>query len=107
EPDHDVIRSESVLMEGFRQVDEWPAIRRKITGYELTFEPLQDLDALIAAAPAADDLSLDDAFGKFGEESDSGGSGLKNIGSHERAVYQLIKPGRDVQKIIDLSRLGE
>src|SRR5688572_169794 len=27
------LRAESVLMEGFRMVDEWPLIKRKITGY--------------------------------------------------------------------------
>ena len=34
------IRAESVLMEGFRQVDEWPLVRKKITSTAMTFERL-------------------------------------------------------------------
>jgi hypothetical protein len=111
----EAIRSENVLMEGFRQVDEWPMIRRRITGYGITFEKLEDLDALAATAgsdePAtADDDGfgdLDDAFGEFESQASSGDSRLKNIGQNERIVYQLIIGDRDVQKLIDLSRLGE
>jgi hypothetical protein len=108
--DAEPIRSESVLMEGFRQVDEWPQIRRKITGYSITFDKLEDLDALTAAAAPAsggDDLGLDAAFGELGAASPTGDTRLKNIGQNERIVYQLITSDRDVQKIIDLSRLGE
>ncbi len=105
DPDAEPIRSESVLMEGFRQVDEWPAIRKKLSGYGIVFEKLKDLDSLLATAPA-DDMGLDDAFGEFDGSAPKAG-GLKNIGSNERVVYQLINPERDVQKIIDLSRLGE
>jgi hypothetical protein len=113
----DVIRSENVLMEGFRQVDEWPLIRRRITSYGMIFERLEDLDALSAASSAAakpatggDDLGLDDAFGELEGGGSSHGGGdprLKNIGQNERIVYHLIQADRDVQKLIDLSRLGE
>lgn len=105
------IRSENILMEGFRQVDEWPSIRRRITGYGMTFEKVEDLDALTAAASSGtgdpDDLDLDSAFGEFGDGGSGGDKRLKNIGQNERILYQLIQPGRDVQKLIDLSRLGE
>jgi hypothetical protein len=37
------IRSENVLMEGFRMVDEWPMIRKKITSYEMSFKKVKDL----------------------------------------------------------------
>ncbi len=111
----EVIRSENVLMEGFRQVDEWPIIRKRITGYGITFEKLEDLDALTAEEagadkPADDDDGFDDfddAFGEFDEKTGGGDQRLKNIGQNERIVYQLIIGDRDVQKIIDLSRLGE
>lgn len=104
--DHETIRSDNVLMEGFRQLDEWPMIRKRITGYGLTFEKVEDLDALVAAEPSGDDLGLDDAFGEM--EGGGGKSGrLRNIGHNERLVFQLVTPERDVQKVIDLSRLGE
>ncbi len=109
--DVEPLRSENVLMEGFRQVDEWPMIRRKISGYGAMFEILEDLDALThAAAPTAtkaeDDLGLDAAFGDLGGEGE-GDPRRRNIGQNERIIYHLITPTRDVQKIIDLSRLGE
>ena len=108
----ELLRSDNVLMEGFRQNDEWPNIRRKITGYGLVFYKVEDLEALVAqesqtAAPSDDDPfgDLDAAFSDLGG---GGGSGrLRNIGDKERLVYALITPERDVQKIIDLSRLGE
>ena len=113
--DVETIRSENVLMEGFRQVDEWPMIRRKITGYGITFDKLEDLDALSAAAPpvaapqtgGGDTLGLDEAFGDLEGGGQSGDKKLKNIGQNELIIYHLISPERDVQKIIDLSRLGE
>ena len=98
------IKSESILMEGFRQLDEWPAIRRRVTSYGLVLERLRELDPLVAHG-SSDDLDLDSAFGE------GGGAGpdtrMKNIGQHERVVYQLVDGERDVQKLIDLSRLGE
>jgi hypothetical protein len=109
DPEGEPIRSESVLMEGFRQVDEWPAIRRKVQSYGVTFDKLQDLDTLVAANAGNDDMGLDDAFGEGGGGGGGGkpSASLKNIGQNERIIYQLITPERDVQKLIDLSRLGE
>src|SRR5262244_412982 len=37
------LRAESVLMEGFRMVDEWPLVRKRITSYEMTFERLKEI----------------------------------------------------------------
>ncbi|HSI04296.1 MAG: DUF4388 domain-containing protein [Myxococcota bacterium] len=108
--DVEPIRSETVLMEGFRQVDEWPLIRKSIPGYAITFHKLEDLEKLDAGEKGQADaeLDFDDAFAEFesGQSSERTGR-LKDIGRKERTVYQLIVPGRDVQKIIDLSRLGE
>ena len=78
------IRSESVLMEGFRMVDEWPSIRKKITSYGMTFLPIRSVP--------------DDAPGDVEGEA---------VGPNERRVFALALPGRTVHKIIDLSRLGE
>jgi hypothetical protein len=52
-----------------------------------------------------DEKGLDDLFGEVG--GNAGDPSLKNIGQNERLVSQLITPERDVQKLIDLSRLGE
>jgi hypothetical protein len=98
------IKSESILMEGFRQLDEWPSIRRRVTSYGLVLERIRELDPLVAQS-SADDLGIDDAFGEGGGAG--GDASLKNIGQNERMVYQLVDSERDVQKVIDLSRLGE
>ena len=107
----EAIRSENVLMEGFRMVDEWPIIRKHITSYGMTFRVVRQLDAGAppvrpAAADFADDV--DDAFGAM----EAGGSAPApesngRVGRNERLVHALVKPGRDVQTIVDLSRLGE
>src|SRR5438067_586608 len=62
--DHEAItplRAESVLMEGFRMVDEWPLIKKKITSYAMTFEKLKDLPLSSLQADGFD-AALDDAF---------------------------------------------
>lgn len=107
----ELIRSENILMEGFRQADEWPILRKKIVSYGLVFERRQDLDKLETQASSANvptdaDLSLDDAFADL-QNTEGSKNPLKNIGQNERIVYQLVRANYDVQKIIDLSRLGE
>ncbi|HEY1907263.1 MAG TPA: DUF4388 domain-containing protein [Myxococcaceae bacterium] len=86
---HDLepVRAESVLMEGFRMVDEWPVIRKRIPRYDLVF-----------------------ASGKFlppdGGTVESAGE-FASIGPSERRLYALVNGYRDVRKLIDLSCLGE
>jgi hypothetical protein len=82
------LRAESVLMEGFRRIDEWPLVRKKISSPAMTFERLAPLPP-----PGPPGSSRED---------DDGG-----IGSKERRVYALIEPGRTAEVIADLSRLGE
>lgn len=74
------LRTELVLMEGLAQLEEWPRIRRRIPRYGMTFERG-------GALPA------------------EGGEGM--VGPAERMVYPLVEPGRDVRRLIELSRLGE
>ena len=105
------IRAESVLMEGFRMVDEWPFIRERITSYEMRFELLKTLEPA-AETPAAEDSEedflsgIDDAFDALDGGEDKP-EPEKDLGENEHKVFALISPDRDVQKIIDLSRLGE
>jgi hypothetical protein len=98
------LRSESVLMEGFRQVDEWPVIKRKITSTGMTFERLRTIPPPQGFEPAG-------AGGAFTREKSemveiSKGE-FANLGSKERKVYALADEGATVETIIDLSRLGE
>lgn len=69
---------EDLLAEGFRIVDEWPVVRRKISSPDMTFERQRPLDA------------------EMGTVTDA-----------VRAVDALATPGRTAGEIADLSRLGE
>ncbi|HYV49549.1 MAG TPA: DUF4388 domain-containing protein [Myxococcaceae bacterium] len=104
------IRAESVLMEGFRMVDEWPVIKRVINRYDLSFEKTRELP-LPAGGRDAFDAALDSAFGDAAPGGDddepSGAREFKSIGESERRVYTLATPGRDLRKLVDLACLGE
>lgn len=102
-------RSESVLMEGFRRVDEWPMIRKRISSSSMTFLRLKEL-AGKPAAQAELEGELDAAFGEFEgkkDEPDRSEGEFKNLGANERLVFKLAYPGCEVQSIVDRSRLGE
>lgn len=81
------LSADAVLMEGMRRFDEWPMVRKRIPGYEVTFEVRSQLPPL-----------------KEGEEEESDG---RSVGANERKVFTLVAPGRPARKIIDLSCLGE
>ncbi|MHB8876128.1 MAG: DUF4388 domain-containing protein [Myxococcaceae bacterium] len=100
------LRAESVLMEGFRMVDEWPLIKKRVTSYQMTFEKLKDAPAAAAPPPKADDFdsALDDAFDGLKKEVKKHDN---SMGENEHKVLGLIAAGRDVRKLIDLSCLGE
>jgi hypothetical protein len=113
-PDSDsfgALKIEHLLMEGVSQVGEWPALRQVITGYGMSFERSQDLHALMAqegaksSSDGSSDDEMDSFFGGVGEGGQTGP--LQGIGEHEIKVYDLVTPGRDVQKIIDLTAIGE
>jgi hypothetical protein len=99
------LRSENVLMEGFRMVDEWPMVRKKISSFGLTFKKVKELE-ISEAAPAGGD-AVDDAFDTMFAEEKPKKSKSKSIGKNEEQIFALIDDDRDVQKLIDLSRLGE
>jgi hypothetical protein len=96
------LRAESVLMEGFRQVDEWPLVRKRIPNTAMTFERLRALEPERRRAGGDEvDAALD------GLDGEGGGKADLAAGPHERRVYELAIEGRPVATIVDLSRLGE
>lgn len=102
------LRAESVLMEGFRRVDEWPLIRKSITADDITFEKKQELPQ--ASLEEDDDPfgGLDAAFDALdgGDEGEGGGE-LSAVGPNERTVFAKIAPRRTVRELVDVSLLGE
>jgi uncharacterized protein DUF4388 len=89
----DPIRAESVLLEGFRRMDEWPALKKKVPWTDATFEPLKELDT--DGLPSID-AGLDEGPVKEGEPA----------GRH-KLVYKLAADGKNVKQLVDASRLGE
>lgn len=103
-----LVRAESVLMEGFRRVDEWPLIRKSVPTDTLTFNRRKPLPP--PSAEDADGDGLDAAFGEGGLGEDGVGeqSGeLKSVGPAERTVYERVQPGRTVRQLVDVCLLGE
>jgi hypothetical protein len=98
------LRAESVLMEGFRMVDEWPVIRKKINRLDMTFETTRPLPPPRVQEEDLD-AAFDDAFAEKKKDENKGE--FKSVGDSERRVYEVIAPGRDVRKLIDVSCLGE
>ena len=100
-----LISGEHILMEGFRQLDEWPLIRRQIRSYAQTYVRIGELPRLqeaerIVNGPVDFETTLFQRVERAQKNA-------RNIGPNERKVFALIAPGHDVQRIIDLSRLGE
>jgi hypothetical protein len=99
------LRAESVLMEGFRMVDEWPVVRKKISSYELTFTRLKEPPPPPKEEEEDDLAGFDDAFSEEKPEERKGD--FASLGKTERKVMEVAKPGRTVGRIIDVSTLGE
>jgi hypothetical protein len=79
------VRAESVLLEGFRRMDEWPAVRKKLPWPEATFRQRKEL-----AEPAAGAAEKDDGPGE-----------------RHRSIYRRALEGRTASSIADVSRVGE
>ena len=89
------IRAESILLEGFRRIDEWPALKKKVPWAEATFESLKELDT--RDLPPIDDRGA----GADGNEAE----GKPN--ERHKLLYKLAVGGKDMQHVIDASRIGE
>ena len=101
------IRSENILMEGFRMVDEWPAVRRVVPSSLCTFQVVRDLPAMQrVASGAADDDIMAGMRAAFGESEPPSVLAHKTVGAAERQVFAYVKPGVTVLQMVDRSRLG-
>jgi hypothetical protein len=99
------IRAENIVMNGIRMVDEWPGIREKLPSYAWTVERVKPLPPPGVSSPkgsSGEEFDLSDFADRASRSAD-----VDDIGTYERLIFDLIAPGRDVQKIIDLARLGE
>jgi hypothetical protein len=104
------LRPESVLMEGFRMVDEWPQVRRALGGPGTTFVQVRALAPPPVSKRDAFEGAFDDAFKASGdreERAPEGGASARLIGDAERRVFGLVQPDLDVSGLVERSCLGE
>jgi hypothetical protein len=96
-PAFEPLRAESILLEGFRRMDEWGPLRKRIPSSLCSFERIKDLP-LGDEDPGSTDVGLAplDASG----DADA-------PGQRHKLLYKLAEPQRSAEKITDLSRLGE
>src|SRR5215471_2198470 len=73
------LRAEAVLMEGFRQLDEWPAIKKRVTSPRLFFRRLKEL-------PVPQRRESTDGTEETLIDFDGPDRGMEPIGEAERAV---------------------
>jgi len=88
------ISSETIVMNGVRMFDEWPALREQIPSYAWEIVRIGDL---LPPPSGTSDLDFATAFG-----DESG-----DVGPNKRIVFNLTERRRSVQEVIDRSRLGE
>ena len=100
------ISAEHILMDGFRIVDEWPGIRKKIGSLDHVFErSLENPLNANAAEGESFDRAFDQSFAQIEEASSS--APASEVPPEVLKVYELIDGVRDVNDLIWLSRLGE
>ncbi len=91
------IRAESILLEGFRRMDEWPALRKRVPSSDATFEKLKELDPRELPAVDAGGLGLGGASVE----------GEGRPGERHQLIYQTAVLGGDLTRVVDVSRAGE
>ena len=96
------LRAEAVLMEGFRRVDEWPGIKRRITHPELTFSRVRALPV----AKREEEREPKRPQGLF-EGLEDIGRDADPISDAERTVFKLVQPERTAQRLGEISCLGQ
>ncbi len=103
---YEPIRAENILMEGFRMVDEWPAVRKIIPSASCTLSIMKSLPPEASANQDEEDLlsGMADAFGASEQPSTPN---VKRIGASQRRVFVFVRPDRTVQSVVDVSRMGE
>jgi len=99
---------EKILMEAMRIVDEWPMVRKVIHDFSLIFEKT-DEKRVIAASTQDLDSAIDRMFEETDEIPEEREQALEKefpLSPEEERIYQLVEGTRDVQKLIDLGRIG-
>jgi hypothetical protein len=107
---HPAIRAEHLLMEALSQADAWPTLRQRVPHFQLVFSVVRSLEDYLVTASMRQSTrlksELDDAFDLGEDDGASQSDDTGGISHAERTLYALIDGERDVQQLIDQSRLG-
>ncbi|HSD21076.1 MAG TPA: hypothetical protein VLC54_13610, partial [Anaeromyxobacter sp.] len=82
-------------------------IRRRITSTAMTFERLRALEPGSPPGERSEGGDVDAAFDALDAGPVDRKGEFASFGPNERRVHALAEPGRTVESIVDLSRLGE
>lgn len=95
------IDAEFVLLEGMRQLDEWPLIEKEIPNQKIIFDKNPNALGKVKVKGLVE-RALDEELLK-GKPAEEGFT----ITSEEKAVYNLVDGQRDLKKLIDMAQIGE
>lgn len=107
--------AESILLDGFRMLDEWPALLKKIGPLNTVYRTVVDPREVVRPdKPAAEEVSIDDqidaAFEEFSEEKEAAKIREKKSKEaftlEEKKLLPLVDGWKTVSELIDASRLG-
>jgi hypothetical protein len=90
--------SDFILLEGMRQFDEWPMLRRQIPSSRILFDKVPEKMHLVRV--------IDEESQTEGRHSEDGPEAI-GISESEMEIYEKIDGHRDVAKLAALSKKGE
>lgn len=99
------ITAESILMEGARMIDEWPIIEKRIRSMDMVLrkKPVSQ-EIVVADEEDIDEIDFDDD--ETARSSAPATDAIK-ISRAEKQTYELVDGQRNIQEIIERSRLTE
>lgn len=100
------IDAEHILMDGFRILDEWPTIRKKLGSMGTVFERVPGAKIPHPAEAASLDKQVDAAFSALGGEAGEM-SWEEALSPNCERILQLVNGEYEAKSIIAQSRLGE
>jgi hypothetical protein len=101
----DPIRSDHILMEGMRMLDEWPRIEKKIPNFKKVFRKVDGDDALLEGGEAAPPTTSEGGF-DFSDVAEEA-PGAANLPREEALILARVDGVNSVRDIIDRVPLTE
>lgn len=107
-------RGEQLLLDGFRMLDEWPSILKKISSLTAIYKPTIDTSNLSPRKEGdKDEVSIDEEIDMAFKEFDDSGKSVRSetkkgetLSQEEKRVILLIDGQRTIKEVADLSRFG-